>query len=89
MTTESQSLSASTCWSARAESCRTATRRKTLGSERGGSRAIYYFHNVDVPLFLMAIFAKNIQVDLSARQRVALARQLRALKSDWKKKGTK
>src|SRR5580700_3832085 len=31
----------------------------------------------------------NIQTDLSARQRVALARQLRALKSDWKKKGSK
>lgn len=57
--------------------------------KRGGSRVIYYFHNIVVPLFLMAIFAKNVQIDLSAQQRVALARQLRALKSDWKKKGTK
>jgi len=32
----------------------------------------------------MAIFAKNIQTDLSARQRAALTIQLRALKSDWK-----
>jgi len=29
---------------------------------------IYYFHDLDVPLFLMAIFAKNIQADLSPRQ---------------------
>jgi hypothetical protein len=52
--------------------------------KRGGSRVIYYFHDLDVPLFLMAIFAKNIQTDLSARQRAALTIQLRALKSDWK-----
>ena len=47
---------------------------------------IYYFHNIDVPLFLMAIFAKNIQTDLSTRQRKALTAQLRALKSDCKEK---
>jgi mRNA-degrading endonuclease RelE of RelBE toxin-antitoxin system len=52
--------------------------------KRGGSRVIYYFHNAEVPLFLMAIFAKNIQRDLSTRQRTALTKQLRALKSDWK-----
>ena len=50
---------------------------------------IYYFHNVDVPLFLMAIFAKNTQTDLSPAQRVAVARQLRALKSDWEKRKLK
>jgi len=54
--------------------------------KRSGSRVIYYFHNIDVPLFLMAIYAKNVQTDLSARQRVALTGQLRALKSDWKEK---
>src|SRR5258706_16195154 len=57
--------------------------------KRGGSRVIYYFHNLDVPLFLMAIFAKNIQSDFSPRQRKALAKQLQSLKADWKKKGKK
>jgi hypothetical protein len=57
--------------------------------KRGGSRVIYYFHNVEVPLFLMAIFSKNIQVDLSMRQKAALTKQLRALKSDWKEKKLK
>lgn len=56
---------------------------------RGGSRVIYYFHNLDIPIFLMAIFSKNIQTDLSPRQRKALARQLRGLKADWKEKRTK
>jgi mRNA-degrading endonuclease RelE of RelBE toxin-antitoxin system len=46
--------------------------------KRGGSRVIYYFHNIDVP-----------QTDLSKRQRVALTRQLRGLKSDWKEKKPK
>jgi hypothetical protein len=50
--------------------------------KRGGSRVIYYFHNIQVPLFLMAIFAKNVQTDLSTRQRKALIGQLRGLKSD-------
>lgn len=50
---------------------------------------IYYFHNLDIPIFLMAIFSKNIQTDLSPRQRKALARQLRGLKADWKEKRTK
>ena len=47
---------------------------------------IYYFHNIEVPLFLMAIFTKNARTDLSTRQRRALTRQLRALKSDFKEK---
>jgi hypothetical protein len=54
--------------------------------KRGGSRVNYYFHNIDAPLFLMAVFTKIIQTDLSARQRRALTRQLRALKSDCQEK---
>lgn len=57
--------------------------------KRGGSRVIYYFHNLDVPLFLMAIFAKNVQADLSPRQRKPLVGQLLGLKTDWKEKGKK
>jgi mRNA-degrading endonuclease RelE of RelBE toxin-antitoxin system len=57
--------------------------------KRGGSRVIYYYHNIEFPVFLMAIFAKNIQIDLSARQRAALNRQLQALRADWKEKKSK
>lgn len=53
---------------------------------RGGSRVIYYFHNLEVPVFLMAIYMKAVQSDLSPAQRKALTRQLRALKADWKEK---
>jgi mRNA-degrading endonuclease RelE of RelBE toxin-antitoxin system len=57
--------------------------------KRGGSRVIYYFHDIQVPLFLMAIFAKNVQTDLSVRQRNVLIRQLRGLKSDCREKKPK
>jgi mRNA-degrading endonuclease RelE of RelBE toxin-antitoxin system len=53
---------------------------------RGGSRVIYYFQSLDIPLFLMAIFAKNVRNDLSPAQRKALSRRLSALKTEWKEK---
>jgi hypothetical protein len=53
--------------------------------EWAGSRVIYYFHNLDVPLFLMAIFAKNVQADLSPNQKRTLNRQLNAIRSGWRK----
>ena len=56
---------------------------------RGGSRVIYYFHNLDVPLFLMAIFAKNVQADLTPKQKSALIRQLNAIRLEWKGKKRK
>ena len=57
--------------------------------KRGGSRVIYYFHNRDFPLFLMAIFAKNIQADLTPEQRRELAAQLRGIRSDWQRRRKK
>jgi hypothetical protein len=37
----------------------------------------------------MAIYTKNIRADLSTRQKAALTKQLRLLKSDWKEKKLK
>jgi hypothetical protein len=34
----------------------------------GGARVIYYYHNVDAPLLLIAIFAKNQKSNLDARE---------------------
>ena len=33
--------------------------------KRGGARVIYFFHNLDMPLFLLSAFAKNQHEDLS------------------------
>jgi hypothetical protein len=37
--------------------------------KRGGARVIYYFYNEDVPILLMAIYAKNEKADLSERDK--------------------
>ena len=37
--------------------------------KRGGSRVIYFFHNDEMPLFLLAAYPKNVKTDLSLRSR--------------------
>ncbi len=37
--------------------------------KRGGARIIYFFHSVDVPLFVLTTFAKNERSDLSQAER--------------------
>lgn len=39
------------------------------GEKRGGYRIIYFFHDHDMPLFLLTIFAKNEKTDLSAGEK--------------------
>jgi hypothetical protein len=40
--------------------------------KRGGSRVIYYFHDLSMPLVLFTVYAKNEKSDLSANERKAL-----------------
>ena len=54
--------------------------RKTrvgLGSrgKRGGGRVIYFYRDPEMPLFLLALYAKNEKADLSAKEK-ALWRSL-------------
>jgi hypothetical protein len=42
--------------------------------KRGGARIIYLFGGDDVPVFLLALFAKNEKSDLSQTERNKLAR---------------
>jgi hypothetical protein len=42
--------------------------------KRGGARVIYLFGGNDVPVFLLALFAKNEKSDLSQTERNKLAR---------------
>ena len=37
--------------------------------KRGGGRAIYYFHNADIPLFLMDFYTKGAKRDLSEKEK--------------------
>lgn len=54
--------------------------------KRGGGRVIYYFHNEDVPLLLMAIFAKNEKGDLSDRDKKQSMRHAKEFLAQWRKK---
>jgi len=57
--------------------------------KRGGYRVIYYFFNEALPVYLLAVYAKNQQIDLTSRQRVrliALAEQLKAQASSSKRR---
>jgi len=37
--------------------------------KRGGARVIYFFHNMDMPLYLFDAYAKNEKTDLSKAER--------------------
>lgn len=40
--------------------------------KRGGARVIYYYHNDDVPLFLLSAYAKNEKANLTRAEQNAL-----------------
>ncbi len=47
----------------------------------GGVRVIYYFHDEAMPLYLLALFAKNEKADLSKAERNELAKLTAILKN--------
>jgi len=47
----------------------------------GGYRAIYYFFSEESPIFLLAIYAKNQQIDLTPAQKAALTKRATLLKA--------
>jgi hypothetical protein len=53
--------------------------------KRGGARVIYLFGGVDVPVFLLAIFAKNEKSDLSQKERNALSKLSAAILEDYRR----
>ncbi len=54
--------------------------------KRGGARIIYLFGGDDVPVFLLAAFAKNEKADLTARERVALGKQVAKMLADYRRR---
>ena len=49
----------------------------------GGIRVIYYYHSDLMPLYLLSIFAKNAQSNLSKAERNDLAKLVDILVSTW------
>ena len=54
--------------------------------KRGGARVIYYFYNEDVPLLLMAIYAKNEKADLSQRDKTESMQYAKEFVAQWRRK---
>lgn len=49
--------------------------------KRGGSRVIYYWQDTNFMIFLMAIYAKNRQIDLTVDQKRVLRTLLEEMKN--------
>lgn len=45
----------------------------------GGARVVYFFHNLDMPLYLLTIFAKNRKSSLTSAEKGGLKRLTTAL----------
>jgi hypothetical protein len=50
----------------------------------GGYRVITYFGGDDIPVFLLAVFAKGDKVNLSMAERNALRNELKGLATDYR-----
>lgn len=51
----------------------------------GGVRAVYYFHDHDIPLYALYIYGKNERADLTAEQRKAATAFAAAIKAARKR----
>ena len=49
----------------------------------GGVRVIYYFHNEQIPLYLLTVFGKGEKANLSKAERNELAKLVRLLVQAW------
>jgi hypothetical protein len=51
----------------------------------GGARVIYYFYNASMPVFLLTVYAKNEQDDLSPKMKAELTKAVPILLSTYGK----
>ncbi|HZP76129.1 MAG TPA: type II toxin-antitoxin system RelE/ParE family toxin [Pseudolabrys sp.] len=54
--------------------------------KRGGARVVYYFHNPDHPILLLALYAKNDKGDLTAAEKRQLAVLVKEVMRQWQRK---
>jgi len=53
--------------------------------KRGGARVIYVFGGDDMPVFLLAAFAKNEKTDLTPAERAALAKSVASMLAAYRR----
>jgi mRNA-degrading endonuclease RelE of RelBE toxin-antitoxin system len=49
----------------------------------GGVRVIYYFHNPEMPLYLLTVFGKNEKANISAKEKSILKKAVKNLVKYW------
>jgi hypothetical protein len=54
--------------------------------KRGGLRAVYYYHNESLPVFLLNIFTKNEKANLTRAERNEMKRLLPRLIAGYRKR---
>jgi len=52
----------------------------------GGARIVYLFHGASLPVFILAVFAKNERSDLSMAERNALGKLVAAMIEDYRRR---
>jgi len=58
--------------------------REGIGKS-GGVRVIYYFHDKNIPLFILTVFAKNEKINLSKSERNELANLVKLIVKNYKR----
>lgn len=51
--------------------------------KRGGARVVYYYHNEDVPVFLLFAYAKNVKDDLTKKEQNVLKDTVNRLRATY------
>jgi hypothetical protein len=54
--------------------------------KRGGARVVYYFHDSDMPIYLLALYAKNEKGDLTPTEKKEFARLVKEIARQWRRK---
>jgi hypothetical protein len=54
--------------------------------KRGGSRIIYFLQGDEVPIFLLAVFAKNEKADLTPKERAGLAASIKEMIATYRRR---
>jgi hypothetical protein len=56
--------------------------------KRGGVRVIYFYHNMETPLYLLMVYSKSVREDWSAGQKERARDLVEAIKYEYKRKSS-
>jgi hypothetical protein len=54
--------------------------------KRGGARVVYYYHDQRLPIFLLALYAKNEKGDLTTAEKKEFAALVKEMVTQWQRK---